>query len=185
VDLEGIPQERTVLGAPAAELTLIEYADLQCPACQSYALGVLPAVVDEYVRPGGVKTEFRGVAFLGPDSEKALRFVLAAGLQDRLWNLQEALYRHQGGENEGWVTDDLVRELASQIPGLDVERMFDDAESAEVTAMLAESAAQAEAAQIPGTPTFFLQVGDAEPYFVHAGVDPAKLTAALDDALAG
>jgi protein-disulfide isomerase len=185
VDLDRIPQDGTNLGSPKAKVTLIEYADLQCPACRSYALAVLPAIVERYVRPGRARTEFRGVVFLGPDSEKALRFVLAAGLQDRLWNLQEALYRHQGDENSGWVTDDLVRELAGEIPGLDVERMFEDADGAEVTSMLDEAAAQARAHQVPGTPTFFLQVGDAEPSFVHAGVDPDKLVAALDDALAG
>ena len=60
----------------------------------------------------------------------------AAGLQDRLWHLQEALYRNQGGENSGWVTDELVRRLAGEIPGLDVERLFVDAEGPEVDALL-------------------------------------------------
>ena len=139
VELKGIPQAGTVLGSPDATVTLIEYADLQCPSCRAYTEGVWPAVVRQYVRPGRVKTEFRGVAFIGPDSLKALRFVYAAGLQNRLWNLQEALYRNQGGENDGWVTDDLVRELAGQIPGLDVDRLFADAESSEVAAMVSKS----------------------------------------------
>jgi protein-disulfide isomerase len=185
VDLVGIPQRGAVLGAPDATVTLIEYADLQCPACGAYTEGVLPAVVTQYVRRGRVKTEFRGVAFIGPDSLKALRFVYAAGLQDHLWDLQEALYRNQGGENDGWVTDDLVRELGGQIEGLDVDRLFADAESSEVASLVDEAEAQADAAQIPGTPALFLQVGDGEPELVSVGVDSAKLAAALDDALAG
>ena len=163
---------------------MIEYADLQCPACRAYSEALLPGVVDEYVRPGRVKTEFRGIAFIGADSEKALRYVLAAGLQNRLWQLQEALYRNQGGENTGWVTEELVRGLAAEIPGLDADRLVEDAESEEVTAMIAESAAQAETAQVRGTPTLAIQVRDEEPYTLTTGLSSEGLAAALDDVLA-
>lgn len=185
VDLSGIPQSQLVLGDPAASVTLIEYADLQCPFCREYSESVFPAVVDEYVRPGNVKTEFRGLAFLGPDSEKALRFVLAAGLQDRLWQLQESLFAFQGEENSGWVTDELVRRLAEDIPGLDVDRMFADADSPEVDALIAQAAEQAQADEVPGTPTFFVRIGDEEPYPIQVPLDPAAFRAALDDALQG
>jgi protein-disulfide isomerase len=182
VDLDGIPQDGTILGSPDAEVTFIEYADLQCPACRAYAETVFPTVVDDYVRPGSVKAEYRGLAFIGPDSEKALRFVLAAGLQDRLWNLQEAMFRNQGGENSGWVTDELVRELAGEIPGLDVEQLFEDAESTEVESMMQAFAVQAEADEVTGTPTILLQVGDDEPFKLElAGA--TETAAALDDAL--
>lgn len=183
VGLAGIPQDGAVLGAPEAKVTLIEYADPQCPGCRFYTEEMFPAIVNEYVRPGRVKTEFRGFPFIGPDSVKALRFILAAGVQDRLWQLQEALYRSQGGENDGWVTDDLVRRLASEIGGLDVERLFADAESDEITNAAEQAAPQAEAAGIPGTPTFLVKIGDAEPYAVQDGLDIAQLRATLDDAL--
>jgi protein-disulfide isomerase len=185
VDLAGIPQDGTVLGSPDAGVTLIEYADLQCPACRAYTETFFPEIVEMYVRPGRVKTEFRGISFIGPDSETALRYVLAAGLQDRLWQLQEALYRNQGGENSGWVTEGLVRELAAEIPGLDADRLVVEADSAEVTGMMAEAEAQADAAEVRGTPTLAIQVGDADPYTLEAGLSLAQLTAALDDALGG
>jgi protein-disulfide isomerase len=185
VDLAGIPQEGRLLGADAATVTLIEYADLQCPFCRSYSEAVFPSIVDDYVRPRKVKTEFRGLAFLGPDSEKALRFVLAAGLQNHLWELQEALYRNQGAENSGWVSDDLVRSLAEEIPGLDVDRLFEDTESDEVTAQIDEAADQAQAAGVPGTPTFYVQIGEQEPYRLEVALDPSAFAPALDDALAG
>jgi protein-disulfide isomerase len=184
IELDGIPQDGTILGSPSANVTLIEYADLQCPACRSYAEIVLPTVVNDYVRPGRVKAEFRGISFIGPDSERALRFVLAAGLQDRLWHLQEALYRNQGGENSGWVTDELVRGLAGGIDGLDVERLFADADGIEVTALKDEATAQAAAAEITGTPSLFIQIGDEEPYKLDVGIGPSEVAAALEDALA-
>jgi len=185
VDLAGIPQQGYALGSPKATVTLIEYADPQCPACRAYTETVFPTIVEEYVRPGKVRMQFRGYPFLGPDSVKALRFLIAAGRQDRLWQLQEALYRYQGDENEGWVTDELLRRLAGGIPGLDVERLFADAGSAQVEREAAAALAEAQTAGIPGTPTFFIQIGAGDPYFVRLGLDPAQFRAALDDALQG
>jgi protein-disulfide isomerase len=186
VDFEGVPQNGALLGEESATVRLIEYADLQCPFCRDYAEAVFPTLFEEYVRPGRIQSEFRGLAFLGSDSEKALRLVLAAGLQDRLWNMQEALYRNQGAENSGWVTDDLVRTLGEDIEGLDVDRMFEDAESDEVTSLLEESASKAEAAEVTGTPSFFIQVGDEDPTPLEiGGLDPSQFRPALDAALEG
>jgi protein-disulfide isomerase len=183
VDFAGIPQDGAILGNANAKVTLIEYADLQCPACRQYALEMFPTLVESHIRPGQVKTEFRGFPFLGDDSFKAQRFVTAAGFQDRLWNLQEALYRNQGEENSGWVTDELIRELATDIPGLDVDRLFVDAESGEVTQAVEQGIAQARADSVPGTPTFFIAVEGEQPYMLQSGLTAAQMGAALDDAL--
>jgi protein-disulfide isomerase len=182
VDLSGIPQDGRVLGPADAEVTLIEWADPQCPACRTYSEEFFPTVVDEYVRPGTVNTEFRGFPFIGEDSVKAYRFLLAAAEQDRLWQLQEALYRHQGGENDGWVTDELIRELAAEIDGLDVDQLFVDAEREDIVAEAEGADAAAQAAGIAGTPTLQIAVGDEEPYGIQVA-DVDQLRAALDDAL--
>jgi protein-disulfide isomerase len=184
VDLSGIPQDGRTLGAPDAGVTLIEWADLQCPACRLYTEEFFPTVVDEYVRPGSVNTEFRGFPFIGDDSVKAYRFLLAAGEQDKLWDLQEALYRNQGGENDGWVTDDLVRELAAGIAALDVDQLFVDAERSDIVTEAEGAEAAAQAAGILGTPTLQIAIGDSEPYLVQVS-DVDQLRAALDDAIAG
>jgi protein-disulfide isomerase len=183
INFTGIPQDGAILGDAKAKVTLIEYADLQCPGCRQYALSTFPGIVEKYIRPGKVKSEFRGYPFIGEDSLKAQRFVSAAGLQNRLWNLQEALYRNQGAENSGWVTDDLIRELASEIEGLDVDRLFVDAESQKVARLVQKGAAQASADGVPGTPTFFIAIGDQEPYMLQSGLTAEQMHAALDDAL--
>lgn len=183
-DLSGIPQDGRVLGSADATVTLVEWADPQCPACRLYTEEFFPAVVDEYVRPGRANTEFRGFPFIGEDSVKAYRFLLAAGEQDKLWDLQEAMYRNQGGENAGWVTDELIRSLAAEIAGLDVDQLFTDAERADIVAEADGAEAAGQAAGIPGTPTLQIVVGDAEPYTLQvASVE--QLRAALDDALDG
>jgi len=184
VSLDGVPQQGDVLGSPQAGVTLIEYADVQCPGCRFYTLEMFPAIVNEYIRPGKVKTEFRGFPFLGPDSLKGERFLLAAARQDRLWQLAEALYRYQGAENSGWLTDDLIRERAAVIPGLDVDQLFTDAARDDIAAAAEQALATGNEIGLPGTPTFLIRIGNQEPYLIQVG-SLANLRAALDDALAG
>jgi protein-disulfide isomerase len=152
---KGIPQTLNVLGDPNAPTTMIEFADLQCPFCREYAVAALPALVEEYVRTGKTKFVFSGMHFLGPDSEKALRAVFAAGIQDHAWEFLDLLYKSQGGENQGWVTDDLLRSIGRSIPGFDTARMLADMSSPEVDNAVAVADQQAGAARVNSTPTFF------------------------------
>jgi protein-disulfide isomerase len=184
VDLGGIPQHGGVLGSPSAKVVLIEYADLQCPACRLYTESIFPTVVDEYVRPAKINTEFKGFPFIGADSVTGYRYALAAGEQGKLWNLAETLYRNQGAENSGWLTEDLVRRLASDIPGLDADRLVSDAERPAIVEDASSAAAKASATGIQGTPTFLVKIGKSTPYLIQvASVDDMR--AALDDALSG
>lgn len=184
VDLEGIPQDGAFLGSPRAKVTLIEYADIQCPACRHYTETLLPTVVDEYVRPGKVRNEFRGYPFLGDDSFKGESFLLAAAKQNKLWQLAEAFYRNQGAENSGWLTDDLIRKLAAEIPGLDVDKLFADAQTEEAGQAAQQSATEAQNAGITGTPTLIVKIGDQDPYLIQVAT-PDQMREALDGALAG
>jgi len=151
----GIPQTKNVLGNPKAPVTMIEFADLQCPFCRDYALNALPTIVRDYVRPGKVKLVFAGIAFIGPDSETALRATYAAGLQNRLWNFLDLLYRNQGAENSGWVTDPLLRAAAQAIPGVDVGTLLSARRTTEVDNALLATQQQASSARVSSTPSFF------------------------------
>ena len=151
--LRGIPQEGIALGDPKAPVTLVEYADLQCPYCASWARDAFPAIVDDYVRTGKVRIVFRGLAFIGPDSETALRAALAAGEQRALWNVVHGLFTGQGAENGGWVTDGLLRSLGSGA-GIDPDRMLEQTYSPAVERELGAARAAAEYVGVPGTPFF-------------------------------
>jgi protein-disulfide isomerase len=154
--LEGIPQDGTALGHPDAPVTLVEYADLQCPYCAQWALGAFPRLVRDYVRAGKLRIEFRGLAFIGPDSDKALRAALAAGRQNRLWNVVELLYANQGPENSGWASEELIDRIANSVPGLDVERFDADRRLETLDTGMAEARAQAQTVGVRGTPAFEL-----------------------------
>jgi 2-hydroxychromene-2-carboxylate isomerase len=82
------------------------------------------------------------------------------------------------------VTDDLLREVAGEIPGLDVDKLFSDAESGSITQQADAAAGEAEAAGVQGTPSFLVKIGDADPYYIQVA-NADQMRAALDDALSG
>jgi len=87
--LRGIPQRGMVLGDPSAPVELVEFGDLQCPVCKGYAEEILPAIIENQVKNGEVKIDFRNYAIIGPQSIPAGAAALAAGEQGRGWNFVE------------------------------------------------------------------------------------------------
>lgn len=154
----GIPQKGLTLGNANAPVTLEEYGDLQCPICREYTLNALPTLVRDYVRPGKVKMVFHNLSFIGPDSVTAGRVAQAAGTQNKLWPFIDRFYANQGEENTGYVTRDFLEKVASQVPGLDKQKLFSDADSAAAQAGLAAANASADKRSVNGTPTFFVSV---------------------------
>lgn len=179
----GIPQHGIVLGNPRAPVTLVEYADLQCPYCAQWARDAFPTIVDEYVRDGRVRVVFRGLAFIGADSDTALRAALAAGQQDRLWDVVHGLFVQQGAENSGWVSDAVLRSFDGT--GLDTQRMLDGTHSPEVERQLAAAATAATLAAVSGTPFFQAgRTGAALEHLEVGSLDPDSFRLELDRLLA-
>ena len=78
--------------------------------------------------------------------------VVAAGGQNKQWNLLDELYGRQGYENSGWVSDEL--DPAASAVGLDSERLYRVAWNGTTTRALAYAARAAQAAGVQGTPSF-------------------------------
>ncbi len=137
-------------------MTLVEFADLQCPFCAEWSQRTLPVLVERFVKQGKLRIVFSGMAFLGPDSDTALRTAIVAARENHLWDIVHGLYEAQGAENSGWVTDDLVRDISRGTRGLDARLLlrtrFDD----DVTAEVDRTIASAHAAGITGTPSFLV-----------------------------
>ena len=150
----GIPQHGVALGRATAPVTLVEFADLQCPYCARWERNVLPEIVRKYVRPGKVRLVFSGVAFIGPASVTAFRTVLAAGFQNRLWNVVELVYLNQGAENSGWFTTSFVRRIGAEVPGLDVETLLKARGAPAVERQRASATQLAQAVGVYETPFF-------------------------------
>jgi protein-disulfide isomerase len=182
----GVPQHGTVLGNPKATVRMLQFEDLQCPICKKYNDDAFSAIVEEYVKPGRVTIDFRGLAFLGPDSDKALRIAIAAGFQNKLWDVVELFYEQQGEENSGWVTDAKIDQILAEVPGLDAAKVKVDAKSAAVSKEIAAVGAEATALNVQGTPWFYIGVGLNQPYEVRPpSLTPSAFRPVLDDALNG
>ena len=182
--LQGIPQSGTALGRPDAPVTLVEFADVQCPYCATWSNTAFPALVRDYVRPGKVRLVFAGMAFVGPDSERGLRFALAAGRQGKLWDVLHLLYASQGAENSGWVSDGLLREVGDAVPGLDVERALRETSSPAVERDLVDAHDLATGLGVRGTPSFAAgRTGKAVSPIAIRSLDANALHPALDSLL--
>lgn len=152
----GIPQDGIAVGDPRAPVTLVEFADLQCPFCRDYSVDVMPALVADYVRDGRLRMEFRNVSFIGTDSLRAAQMAAAAGQQDKLWEFIDIFYINQGQENSGYVTDEFLREIGGAVDGLDVQQAMDDRGLPEVQRQLEEAQQEWQGAGFTGTPSFLL-----------------------------
>jgi protein-disulfide isomerase len=183
---EGVPQRGVTLGRADAPVTLVEFADLQCPFCAEYADRTLPTIVQRYVRSGRVRLELRLIAILGPDSGKARSAAAAAALQNRMWNYSELFYANQGQENSGYVTEPFLRLVADGIPGLDTERLLAERDSAAAHRLLARNDAAAAARSVESTPSFFAgRTGGSLAPLQPSSLEPSGFTGPLDKLLQG
>ena len=153
----GIPQDGTTLGEKDAPVTVYVYEDFQCPFCAQFSREMFPDLVDDYVRNGEVRMVSETMAFLGPDSVTAARAAFAAGEQNRFWPYHSLLFENQGEENSGYVTDDFLRGLAEETPGLDVKKWEDQRAGNSFTEELEAVQARAQSSGVNSTPTLIFE----------------------------
>ena len=181
--LDGIPQKGIYLGNAAAPVRVVEFADLQCPFCREYSLQVLPRIVQDYVRSGKVRIEFRNLAFLGKDSVTAGRAASAAAQQNRLWNFVDTVYFNQGEENSGYVTPAFLAKIY-KASGVDAAKANAYAGTAAAGKPLAAADALGNQLDVQSTPTIF--VGKRGGALTPVQADPTDVgayTSAIDGVL--
>ena len=152
----GIPQKALTLGSAKAPVTLVEYIDLQCPFCQQFETQVMPNILRQYVRTNKVRIEVRPIAFIGPDSQRGRKAMLAAAEQNKAFNFAGILYYNQGTENTGWLGDTMIAQAAASIPGLKVHQLLDARSAGSIASQTKALDAQATADKVSGTPTLFV-----------------------------
>jgi hypothetical protein len=102
--------------------------------------------------------------------------VVAAGFQNKLFDVVQLLYTNQGAENTGWLDDRLVAAAARSVPALEVTRLLVDRDSAAVARRAQAFDAQASIDGVRSTPT--LLVGKSGGALRR--VDETQLTGAID-----
>jgi protein-disulfide isomerase len=177
--LRGIPQSGIALGSPNAPVTMVEFADLQCPFCKEYSDNVFPELLKRYVRTGKLRLELRLLRFLGPDSDRLARVAAAAAEQNRMWQFVELAYDRQGAENSGYASDDFINRLATDA-GMD---RADAGTAAE--AFIREGERAARKARIESTPSFLIgPTGGSFEHFEPSDLTPDAFVPRIEEELA-
>lgn len=90
------------MGKGDAPLTIVEFADFQCPFCEQFFSQTETQIINDYVKTGKAKFLFQNYAFLGPDSNTLAEAAYCANDQGKFWEFHNYIYTHQGQESSGW-----------------------------------------------------------------------------------
>jgi len=142
------PDRDHVRGPSDAPVTLVEYADFECPFC-----GRAEPIIRELLADfGDIRYVWRHLPLpdVHPHAQLAAEAAEAAARQGAFWAMHDLLLDHQGA----LLTPDLMT-YAEQL-GLDVPRFTDDLRRHAGAARVAQDVEGADLSGVSGTPTFFL-----------------------------
>lgn len=146
-------------------VVLIEYGDLQCPACWGYE-PLVKQVFDKYKTD--ITFQFRNypLTSLHPNAFAAHRAVEAADKQGKFWEMHDMLFEHaHQQDSSGHVTDiewtattnptTFFDDYAQQL-GLNVDKFNQDMKSDAVNAVINADLDIGKGLGFTGTPSFLL-----------------------------
>lgn len=159
------------IATPSAKVTVVEFADLQCPACANTQPAV-KTLLEKY--KGKVHFVFRHFPLtIHRNGIKAAEAAEAAGEQKKFWEMTDMLYKFQSDWSEENNPTDLFVSYAEKI-GLNSEQFKIDLESGKYSAKIQTGIEDGLGYGVNSTPTFF--VNDKK-------VDTANLQQEIEDAL--
>jgi protein-disulfide isomerase len=136
-------------GPATARVTLVEYADFECPSC-----GAVQGTLEEVRRAFGPNLRFVFRHFplrnSHPHALAAAKAAEAADAQGKFWPMYQRLFQHQAQ-----LTDADLLHHARKL-GLDLERFQRDLTSRTAEVRIREDLAGGAQSGVKGTPTFFI-----------------------------
>jgi protein-disulfide isomerase len=143
-------------GSPKAKLTLIEYADYECPYCAKYGTEVYSQIDRDYIKSNKVQYVFKNypIAQLHPASFKAHVAAACAGDQQRYWEMHDKLYADQRN-----FTLERFTEHADALR-MDLPAFRACMDSSRHDALINADVAEAQSGGVQGTPVFVLALTD-------------------------
>lgn len=145
-----------VIGLGKSGVTLVEYADYECPYCEQY-FSVTKQIQQEY----NTQVSFQFINFpltsVHVNAFSAARAAEAAGLQNKFWEMHDALYAANNWSVWSSSSDPTpIYELyASQI-GLNLAQFKTDFASSKVNDLINADMAAGTKLNVQGTPTYFV-----------------------------
>lgn len=144
-----------VKGNAEAPVWLLEYSDLQCPACrgfyQYFKEQLEPALGDK------IRLIYRHypLSSIHPQAQLAAQAAEAAGSQGKFWEMHDKLFDNQISWSGAANAAELFAQYAKDL-GLDEEKFQTDLKSAAAKDAVSEDMVSGTAAAVRGTPTFFI-----------------------------
>jgi len=149
----GQPTDHTQ-GAGTSGVTLVEYGDLQCPACKSYY-----PIVKQIQKEFGDKITFQFRNFplnqLHPHAYQAARAAEAAGKQGKFFEMHDMLYENQDSWSGLSDVTSVFESYAQQL-GLNMDQYRSDVISAEVGGAIDADIKEGQNLGANSTPTFVI-----------------------------
>jgi protein-disulfide isomerase len=136
-------------GNPDAPVTIVEFADFQCPYCQDVEKTV-KAVMERY--QGKVKLGFRDFPLrqIHPQAQPAAEASRCAGEQGKFWEYHDLLYASQSRLDPTGLADN------ARAAGLDVDRFGACQASGKFRSQIESDLQSGTAAGTTGTPAFYI-----------------------------
>lgn len=152
-----------VLGNPDAPITIVEFGDFACPACQAYS-SEMDRFIENYVIPGKAKFEYRmfmssADPVYGPYTAR-LAECAAIQNEDAFWPAFDTLFGI--GRSQVRFNDKTARTLADrlEISYSELLNCADTATQYTVDDRLGQSVG------VSSTPTIMVRYGDSAPQFI-------------------
>lgn len=169
-----------VRGDSSAPITIVEFADFQCPNCGRFARDTAPQIVKEYIATGKANMVYKHFPIRGPDSVAASMAAQCAGDQGKFWEFHDLLFNNQEAENSGWASAENMKTFASKLD-LDREAFDICLDSEKYKSFVETDFAFAQSVGATGTPTFVLVKSDgSEPEGIFGAQPFSSFKAVLD-----
>jgi protein-disulfide isomerase len=145
------------LGSDSAPLTVTEYADYECPACQEWYSVQFPTIEERLITTGKVRWRYRDFPLdqLHPHALIAAHAAACADEQGKYWEMNHRIYSWEPRWPEQRDALGTFSEYAKGV-GLDLPKYGACMQSARYAGRLQASKAEGMAAGVPSTPTFLI-----------------------------
>lgn len=167
INIEGRP----VYGSERAPVTVVVFADFECPHCRKEA-PVLRKAIDTF--RGRAKLVYKHFPLGGHKWAKIAAIATeAAFAQGKFWEMHDLVF-----ENQAALSNERIIQLAGRIDGLDVEKFKADFAAEMGKAVVEQDKADGEKLGINGTPAVYINGREYLPMLFGGSV-----TGWIDDAL--
>ena len=161
-------------GNENAPVTIIEFADFQCPFCKRFFDDALSQLEKEYINTGKVKLVYRDfpLTSIHPVAQKASEASECANEQGKFWEYHDSIYNNQDS-----LSLENLKQWAVDLK-LDTNKFNDCLDSGKYEDEVNNDLQDGVNAGVTGTPSFFIngkQLSGAQPFSAFKSVIDQEL----------